>query len=178
MDILNTAKKLGADRAVLIKAKEIILEPAVKDACTENTCSHYNKNFMCPPYVEDITYYNELIGNYQQGILVQITRGIKGLEDKETINKYASQLHRLILQLEKEAGNNGYPLAKAFSAGHCKLCNPCEVVNGADRCAKPQLARPSMEATGINVIDTCSKVGMPIEFLENEVTWVGLILLK
>ncbi|WP_366924331.1 DUF2284 domain-containing protein [Metallumcola ferriviriculae] len=178
MDIRQRARQLGASKALIITKEQLVIEQAVRNACVENQCGHYDSNFMCPPHVGEISDFEEVLDEYSQGLLVQVKRDIKSLEDKEAILSLAGQLHQLVLAIEKEAKQQDYSRAKALSAGHCKLCEPCPINTGADTCIKPDLARPAMEAVGINVVESCRRAGAPLEFLQHEVTWVGLILLK
>ncbi|RLI35842.1 DUF2284 domain-containing protein, partial [Candidatus Bathyarchaeota archaeon] len=44
------------------------------------------------------------------------------------------------------------------------------------KCLHPYEARPSMEALGINVYETCVKAGVPLPSPEEKVLWTGVLL--
>jgi len=60
----------------------------------------------------------------------------------------------------------GYALSKGLAAGSCKtvFCRdiPCEALINERKCRYPSLARPSMEALGINVFRLVKDVGWEI----------------
>lgn len=67
-----------------------------------------------------------------------------------------------MLELEKEAFNNGYSFALAFVNGSCRLCESCNLKEGI--CIHPNLARISEHAVGINMIKTAKESGMALKF--------------
>ena len=71
-------------------------------------------------------------------------------------------LSNMMLKLEGEALKRGYRFAAGFSGGECMLCNEC--VGPGETCRHPFLARPSMEAMGIDVVETLRNVGVEIVF--------------
>jgi len=54
----------------------------------------------------------------------------------------------------------GWHKAFAMATGPCELCRQCNLDGG---CAHPSLARPSMEACGIDVFQTARDAGFPIQ---------------
>ncbi len=62
--------------------------------------------------------------------------------------------------------------AFAFLCGPCRLCKTC-IVTKQERgkvveCKHPDLARPAMEAAGIDVFATARAAGLPIEAVRSE----------
>ena len=60
----------------------------------------------------------------------------------------------------------GYYKAFALACGPCWLCKTCGAARrggGPAACKHPDLARPSMEAAGIDVYATARAAGLPIE---------------
>ena len=66
----------------------------------------------------------------------------------------------------------GYYKAFAFLCGPCWLCKTCPAIGAkrgrAAECRHPDLARPAMEAAGINVFATARAAGLPIEVVRTE----------
>ena len=86
-----------------------------------------------------------------------------------------ASFHRQMLALERAAFLQGHPRALAFAAGPCRLCAECT----PDACIRPDEARPSMEAAGIDVYGTAEAVGWrlePVPDRESPVTYLGLLL--
>jgi predicted metal-binding protein len=69
-------------------------------------------------------------------------------------------------QLESLLHDLGYVRSKGLAAGSCKsvFCNniSCEAMQKRGKCRYPNLARPSMEALGINVFRLVKDVGWKI----------------
>ena len=76
------------------------------------------------------------------------------------------EIFRIALRLEKRAMELGWKDARGLGAGSCKpvFCPdaPCAVLADGGKCRVPDLARPSMEALGINVFKLAKKVHWPI----------------
>jgi predicted metal-binding protein len=67
----------------------------------------------------------------------------------------------ILLEIERAAFNQGYTFATVFYAGHCRLCEKCNVENGT--CLNPMISRFSAEAMGINLLKTAKNVGMELK---------------
>ncbi|MEM2094965.1 MAG: DUF2284 domain-containing protein, partial [Candidatus Bathyarchaeia archaeon] len=70
--------------------------------------------------------------------------------------------HQIAVKLEREAFLSGLYRAFALGEGPCPFCKECNL----DRCVKPELARPSMEACGIDVYATVRNAGYPIDVVK------------
>jgi predicted metal-binding protein len=84
---------------------------------------------------------------------------------------------KIVVKLEKEIFLSGFYKALGFGAGPCRLCKEC----GEDGCLHSELARPAMEACGIDVYATAHKNGYPIEVLKDkscEGNYFGLVLIE
>ena len=84
-----------------------------------------------------------------------------------------------VLQAEKEAFTAGFYKSFAYWAGPCSLC-----VQGCPRdgtCRNTRLARPSMEAAGIDVFETVRRAGFslqPLKTRDDYVKYFALLLLE
>ncbi len=74
--------------------------------------------------------------------------------------------------LEHKAFLAGYYKAFAFVCGPCWLCKTCAIAKQkrgkVAACKHPDLARPAMEAAGIDVFATARAAGLPIEVVRSE----------
>ena len=169
--VLDYARGLEKVFAVkLIETRDIVVDERVRFQCSHSGCREYGKRLMCPPYVPEVNDFKKVLSNYIMGILISV----KG--SSEDVFRLAGLLHDAVYSTEKKAFSMGFPFAAGLIGGPCSLCEKCPTGENA-KCIKREKARPSMEAMGIDVIKTCKKVGMEIEFKEEEVTWTGLVLL-
>ncbi len=176
-DIKHLNKKaleLGASKAFKINLKkELIFEERVKLLCT--TCPNYNNKPCCPPHIPNLNY-EKIMKEYKGGLLIFVNNEFKDIKDFD--NKRitsTNDLHKILLNLEKESFNLGYSLSTSFMGGSCKLCKKCEMI-----CKQPTLSRIPIEATGVNVIKTLSKFNKKISFpveKYKEFKRVGLLLI-
>ncbi len=133
---------------------------------------------MCPPYVGEVANLKKEILNYSDAILIYSHDSIDNPDDKEQYYISADRLHEIILASEQACNDWGFKQTKGLIAGHCRLCEPCGASLSLLNCINPMESRMSLEAAGIDVIKTCESINEPITFLENEVTWVGMLLLR
>lgn len=156
------ACEMGAVNAKIIAANSIIVAPWVLFKCRYG-CEDYNTNLCCPPNTPTPKETQELIDCYEQALLFQC--------------KPEKKPREIILGLEREIFLAGFYKAIGFSAGKCRLCEQCNL----ERCVKPELARPSMEACGIDIFGTVRANGFTIEVLKDHTdigNWYGLVLIE
>lgn len=160
-----------------IDPKEIVFDDSIRGYCKENKCGRYDNNFMCPPIIGSVENYKKIIKSYNKGYLVLIKDII---EDSNAYKYYNSQrkLHEIVLGIEKNLINEGHIEPLGFIAGECRICRPCKKEEGYDRCIHPNRARTSLEAIGVNVVETVEKKGIEIVFGTNKITWIGVVLAK
>lgn len=158
------AANSGATICKLISTTNIVVEPWVQLKCRFG-CSRFGKYKTCPPYAPTYKETRELLDCYEYAILVEGQPPAKLFE-------------KMLLGIEHKANLKGFYKAFALNAGPCPLCTECDV-EGV--CVKPQDARPSMEACGIDVFKTVRNNGFEIKFLEHKneyVKYFGLLLLE
>lgn len=179
MNILKEYFKFyDINNVIDIKPADLIFDNKVREACEENKCTRFEMNFMCPPNIGSIEKYRTMVNRFDQGLLIYFTQTIEKTDDHEEYYGSADILNDIILASENAALEFGYVDARGFIAGHCRRCDPCGKAVGLVNCIEPNLARPSMEAVGIDVMKTCELKGNPIAFENGKVTWVGLLLIK
>ncbi|HHV27594.1 MAG TPA: DUF2284 domain-containing protein [Tissierellia bacterium] len=160
-----------------ILPSEIIVDEKVRQYCKDNRCGEYNRNFTCPPDVGKIDDFKNRLKEFNSCIIVLTRHKIINKEDREEYFKPAKNLHKILLDIEKKGKELGFEKSIALIAGNCKICTPCKKMIGYKECPYPELSRPSSESLGIDVIKTVAKKGLEIEFKDDEVTWVGMILI-
>lgn len=190
--LLQSAKEKGASLAKLVSVEDIVVDPRVRMKCRIPLCSQYNNNLMCPPFAPTVEEFEESLKKYEKAIFIQVEADINSL-DRETgrINEkiwadleekhmpHMRKLNEIVGDLEAEAFKMGFHLAIGLIGGACPLCETCVAEEGGDKCRHPFSARPSMEAVGIDVYETCKNLGIPLGLSSHEnVRWNGLVLLE
>lgn len=169
--------ELGITRAKEIDSGDIIVrDEVVFTGCAG--CPEYGVNLMCPPSVPAPEDFRNILSLYRRGIIMQLFCHLHGQVQVNHEEAYAAarQLHLIVYGLEKRAEALGFKKQVGLIAGCCRLCGACTGHGGS--CRDPEKARSSMEANGISVVETCYRVGWPLEFpVKDKVYWTGLVLL-
>jgi predicted metal-binding protein len=166
---LEKALALGAYQAKEIDADQVVTAHWVRMKCRYG-CQAYGKNLTCPPFAPDVQYTRNLLKEYKKGLLLTFR--------VETGEEYAirKQMKRTVAHIERLFFLNGDPSAFGMSSGQCNLCDGCDVTQP---CRFPRIARPSMEACGVDVFGTLEAIGLSLEIVTSETqscTLCGLIL--
>lgn len=166
--ISQLAVDLGATDAKPVKASDIIVRDWVRLKC-QYGCGGYGKRLTCPPYSPTPEQFRKILKGYSWAILLKFK--------PEDLDRANVKLHDVIAKLERETFLAGYYSSFGLACGPCPYCERCNL----EACAYPELARPSMEACGIDVYASARKAGFKIEVVksrEEEPTYYGLLLLK
>lgn len=190
------AQELGANRAEVIQASKIVIDPRVRLKCSVPLCDSYGRNRMCPPNTISVDEFAKILSKYRFGLLVQFEmaygeedidrrfnrKPLQALqEDKDYTQQLTltmRQMSEVLCELEKQALYMGYRFATALTGGCCRLCEECVGPDPLAKCRHPFQARPSMEAMGIDVVATTQSAGLKVEFpIKTKAVWTGLLLI-
>ena len=191
--LVTAAVELGADDAKIIDSRDVVVDKRVRLKCAVPVCASYGRNLMCPPNLMSVDEFEEILALYEKALILQIeadydstdkskARLSKGtceeLETATNTSGWEVKLHMLVNQIEALAFKEGFHLAAGLIGGDCALCHECVTPLSGEPCRRPFEARPSMEAMGIDVLETCRRVGLPL-FLSSckKVRWTGIVLL-
>ncbi len=161
-DFVRLAREAGALDAKIIAPDTVVTAAWVRLKC-QFGCGGYGSTLMCPPHSPTPDVTRKALDSYRKAILI---RG----DDHVDVNEIA-------VKLEREAFLAGYYKALSFGSGPCGLCRDCPL----DDCRHADRARPSMEASGIDVFATVRNNGFPIEVLTDyscKENYYGLLLLE
>ena len=157
------AKKAGARAAKVIPAASVVTAQWVRFKC-QYGCGGYGACLTCPPYSPTPDETERIIDEFETAIL---------LHGDEHVN-----ITRLAADLEREIFLAGYYKAIAFGSGPCRFCDECDPEEG---CKHPTLARPAMEAAGIDVFQTVRSNGFDVQVAtcyESRADYFALILVE
>ena len=163
-DLVFEARRLGFTQALPMSPQDVVTADWVRVKCRFG-CQRYGQDRTCPPHGRDAVETAALMRSYRKAIL---------LEGEPP----GSVFHSRLLKMEKRAFLAGYHKALGFGAGPCSLCESC---TGEEVCRFPEKARPSMEASGIDVYGTARAAGLdlaPVTRPGDYVKYIGLLLLE
>ncbi len=158
---IQKALRMKAVDARIIETKTVVVAEWVRLKCRFG-CSGYGKRLTCPPHSPTPNEMRDVLSSYKYALLVH--------GDEET------PVTRIVEELEREIFLDGHEKAFALGAGPCMFCKHCNL----EECKYPEKARPSMEASGIDVYSTVRANGLPIEVVRDENckgNYYGLVLL-
>ncbi|MHA1271456.1 MAG: DUF2284 domain-containing protein [Candidatus Helarchaeota archaeon] len=169
------AIKVGASRK-LIKLinvqKDVSLNNWPRIKCKFG-CKNYGKNLCCPPFIPEPREWKEFLKEYKYGILI-------GFEGASYLSgKNPRRIYKKIFNLERKAFLMGFYKAFIYYPGPCRLCDKCIVLEedflkkmsiklARTFCKHLDKARPSMEATGIDVFSTIRNIGLELEVVNSK----------
>ena len=145
----ETLIERGAIDVKIIDPKSIITAPWVAFKC-QFGCCNYGKNLCCPPRTPTYELTRKILDTHHIAILFHT-------HDRKNTTQMAEKMSRQIFF-------DGYYKTQAFGSGPCTLCKECNLEGG---CLNPSIARPSMEACGIDVFQTARDNGFIINTLKS-----------
>ncbi|HEB30907.1 MAG TPA: DUF2284 domain-containing protein [Spirochaetes bacterium] len=199
--LCDLALNSGGTAASCFEAKDVVIDERTRFKCMVPVCDDYGVNLMCPPNVMSVADFARILSRYGVAILLQvgiaIPEKIKNMIENETENiadlyknkafsdsyhqsltKARKLLHEIVNKAESAAFSMGYNFAAGLIGGSCRLCGTCVNPGSKEPCRHPFLARPSMEAMGIDVVKTAINAGLPFDIPPKETAvWNGLILI-
>lgn len=150
---VQLALDMGAEAAKIIDPCTIKCEAWVRLKC-QYGCPGYSKRLMCPPFTPTPQETGEVVSCYNRAVLLHA-------HDNAVIND-------IIPRLEQKIFLAGYYKALGFGSGPCRICeNRGLKCNTAKPCRYPGIARPAMEACGMNVFETARSNGFHIEVVRS-----------
>lgn len=168
---LDLARKGGAQEAVLIPTRKVVTAEWVRLKCRFG-CDGYGKRLCCPPITPVPSVTRRVLDEYRTGLLYTYS----GADADDARRR--RRMERVLADLERTIFLDGFYKALALGAGPCRLCATCDT---ARPCRHPDLARPAMEACGIDVYATCRNAGIELNVvrdLADRQKYVNLILIE
>ena len=161
---VRRALTAGAKDAKLISTDTIVTAQWVRLKC-QFGCGGYGRCLTCPPHSPSPEKTAQVLREYQTALLVHSDGRV--------------DITPLLARLERQAFLDGYYKAFAMGAGPCGLCESCNL--DERECRHPTMARPAMEACGIDVYQTARGNGFSIEVVVKQTcpqNYYGILLLE
>ena len=173
--IVEKTLSLGAYKASVIEAKDIVLDRAFRAMCESNACGVYGKCYMCPPDVGDIDELMAQVGKYDYALVYQTVTELEDSFDFEDMIEAKKKTYPLAQSLRKVFSDMNITKVLHLGAGGCGACEPCAKRTG-EPCRFPEKAMPSLEAYGVNVSELAKAAGMKYINGQDTVTYFGAVL--
>lgn len=162
---LAAGKPYGVDEALVIYTSKVDVKDWVYQKAVYS--EHFGKNWSYPPHSIVPNDMRNLMREYTRAILIIGQNGQMTLKD----------FRQAMLDIESKLTLNGFPKALALVMGPCDLCKHCTLQQG-DPCDIPDKRRPSLEATGVDIIGLVKKFKKNFETEGKRFVSAGLILLE
>lgn len=157
-----------------LDANTINVRQEVRDACAENKCHAYGKNWSCPPACGDLKECEAIIRKYKNGLILQTKGELEDSFDFEEMMNLEKSHKRAITKFISEI-TQIHPDAFVLGAGTCTTCKECTYPD--EPCRFPEKRVSSMEAFGMVITDVCQANNIPYYYGEGTLTYVGCVLL-
>jgi len=160
--LTQKAVELGALEARLIDTEQIVFDARSFLKCRFG-CNRWGKFWTCPPHlIITADEFMQGFHQYKKAIVIKTPDPKSGQEVALAIEKEAMLAH-----------NSQFAFALV-------LCVQCEECAYPEPCRYPHLARPSMDAYGIDIGKTLEPLGFKVEFDKDGKllpAWFGMVLL-
>lgn len=157
----DKAVGFGFTHAKVIDPSSVVTAWWVRMKC-QFGCPGFGRNYCCPPDTPTPDQTRQVIDGYKRAILFHMeSRPAEGRHENRR------QAFRKVVELEQELFKDGYYKSLVYIAGACKLCKECGKLKGTP-CSNGFMARPSMEASGIDVFQTARNNGFFIQTLKTQ----------
>lgn len=173
--IEELVRKQGFDCIGECDPKQLRVQEEVRDACAEDKCHAYNKNWACPPACGDIYSYQDQMHAYSHGLVVQTVAQLEDAFDVETMMEASDVQKGRFAALRDDIAEAGLAdRVMMLSSGHCTVCPTCTYPD--DPCRFPERRMVSMEAAGLVVSNVCRMADIPYNHGPNTIAYVSCIL--
>jgi predicted metal-binding protein len=166
----DKAIELGATRAEVIGARDIIVEDRVVMKCRVPRCFGYGVCAHCPPHAPTPAEMRKVLKEYESAVFFvkDVPAEVIVREEgniPELVAAY-QKIFEIVSKIESMAFYDGHYMALGLSAGSCRhvFCGAqenCRALEG-EICRFYFKARPSMEAVGCDVFKMAAAAGWDI----------------
>ncbi len=162
----RTALELGASAAHMVPASAVVIDDRVVLKCEVPKCFGYGTCANCPPYAPSTERMRAIAAKYEVAVVVRLDVSPEIIvRNRDTIvervDAYKTVLS-IVNAVESAAFYDGHYLSVGLAAGSCKslFCHDVEcAVLSQEKCRHNLVARPSMEAVGVDCFALAASLG-------------------
>lgn len=176
MDLKINAEEYDFKECKEFNVSLIILDPAVRNMCKQNTCGQYGKNHMCPPAIKGIDEWEQEIKSYKKGVIITKMYPLEKKYDMKAMFQGIADFKKTLTRFKQDLEDQFQDEKFLFlGAGSCRICEKCSYLDD-EPCRFPEKAYPSLEACGIDVMSLSKSAGVKYNNGEKTVTYIGAVL--
>ncbi len=169
---IELAKRCGFTEAAPLNVAALTPMKAVRDACAEDKCRAYGRNWTCPPACGTLEECAARLRGYDRGLLLQTVGKLEKQIDTKAYRRLETE-HAASLRKFAEELRGEYPDALCLGAGGCRVCEACAY---PEPCRFPEKAMSSMEAYGLFVTQVCRDSGLPYYYGPKTIAYSACVL--
>ncbi|MCD1293857.1 hypothetical protein CUJ83_02445 [Methanocella sp. CWC-04] len=154
------AQELGITDIKRIPVMDIIVDDWVRLKC-QYGCPNYGRRLTCPPHSPAPDAMRKILESYSKAFIIRydVPGGQENMQNGSHLDGLSVALDTFF-KLERFTFLNGYRKVFVFGLNYCPGCEECIVLSDPDApCLYPVIARPSLEACGIDVQQTLENAG-------------------
>jgi len=142
---------------VINPAADLVFDMKTREMC--KSCKRYGLKATCPPHIDSLEYYRELLPTYTLGVLYYKQFEIIGVDYTAMSRDSSIEMHKHVSAALESLRDEGHYFTLGLGAGSCKLCRQCTFP-----CPIPSRALVPIEAAGINVVATMARQDVKLTF--------------
>lgn len=154
--------ELGAVAAKIIDTEAVVFDSRSYLKCRFG-CNRWGRYWTCPPHLHiSPEQFHKAFDQYSKALIIQAADARQGQDITVKIEKEAMLAHQFL---------------HAFAMVLCVWCDECAY---PEPCRFPHMARPSMDAYGIDIGRTVESLDLQVEFDEQGKLlpcWYSMVLL-
>lgn len=154
-----------------IETKDLVFDEFVVNACKANYCGKYGKSWVCPPALGSLDELKAKILKHEKALVYTTKHNLEDSFDFEGMMAAKEEHVNIDLLFQNEVTALG---GFALGAGGCSKCERCTYPDSP--CRFPDIAKPSVEAHGIDVTKLATTANINYHNGVNTVTYFTLIL--
>lgn len=174
-ELKQLALDCGFNHVGELRSETIEMHPEAREACAENKCRAYGKNWNCPPGCGTLEECEARVRAYKRGLIIQTTGELEDSMDYEGMMELAKN-HKEHFDRFAEEVRKAYPGSLILGDGACSRCKECTYPDAP--CRFPQLQSSNMEAYGMIVSEVCKRNDIPYYYGPGTLTYVGAVLVE
>ena len=173
--LIKAVLDMGAFKASVINASDIVTDKVFRDMCASNACGMYGRCWTCPPDAGEIEALMAEVKRYEYALVYQTVTELEDSYDFEGMIDAKKLCSKIALKLRPEFKALDISNVLHLGAGGCGVCEKCAKQIG-EPCRFPEIALPSLEAYGVNVSELAKTAGMKYINGQDTVTYFGAVL--
>ena len=171
--LLKALTDIGFEHCTVFDPAQLDFRQDVRDMCNADKCSHFGKNWACPPACGDVAESVRKAQGYKRAVMMQTTAFMEDSFDVETMMQAAAD-HKERFAKAVELMRSLYPGCLPMGTGGCNICGKCTYPDAP--CRFPEKSFPSMEGYGLYVAAECKKAGLEYNYGPGSLTYTACIL--